>query len=146
MNQVFLDSSYFKALIDDVDDFHKEAKDIFSLLNEQKTQLVTTNYIIDETLTLLRVKRNLQSAIKLRDMINAGSPTITIYRVISEDDADAWQWFVSDWSRLSFTDCVSFAVMKRLEITHVATFDQHFKRAGFIIVKPAPNTLQKKTE
>jgi len=80
MNQVFLNSSYFKALIDDFDDFHKEAKDIFSLLNEQKTQLVTTNYIIDETLTLLRVKRNLQSAIKLRDMINAGSPTITICR------------------------------------------------------------------
>ena len=138
MNHVFLDSSYFKALIDKDDDFHKEAIDIFTLLNEQKTQLITTNYIIDETLTLLRVKKNLQSVIKLRDMINAGSPIITIYRVISEDDADAWHWFVKNWSWLSFTDCVSFAVMKRLDLTHVATFDQHFKRAGFTIVGPGP--------
>lgn len=136
MNHVFLDSSYLKALIDDADDFHKEGIQVFMLLNEQKTQLITTNYIIDETLTLLRVKKNLQAAIKLRDMISAGNPTITIYRVISEDDANAWHWFVNDWSRLSFTDCVSFAVLKRLEITKVATFDHHFTQAGFTIVKP----------
>lgn len=146
MNHVFLDSSYFKALIDEVDDFHNEATNIFSLLNEQEAQLVTTNYIIDETLTLLRVKKNLQSAMHLRDMIKAGSPTITIYRVTSEDDSDAWNWFVNDWSRLSFTDCVSFAVMKRTGITKVATFDQHFQRAGFTIVKSMPATLRKNME
>ncbi len=134
MNHVFIDSSYFKALIDEADDFHKEATHIFSLLNVQKAQLVTTNYIIDETLTLLRVKKNLQAAMHLRDMINAGSPTITIYRVTSEDDSDAWNWFVKDWSRLSFTDCTSFAIMKRLGLTHVATFDKHFTQAGFAIV------------
>lgn len=146
MNQVFLDSSYFKGLIDETDDFHNKATHIFSLLNEQKSQLITTNYIIDESLTLLRVKRNLDAAIHLRDLIQAGNPTITIYRVTSEDDADAWNWFMKDWSRLSFTDCVSFAVMKRLELTHAATFDQHFQRAGFTIVKPEPATLQKNTE
>lgn len=136
MNHVFLDSSYFKALIDEVDDFHKESSKIFSLLNEQKSQLVTTNYIVDETLTLLRVKKNLHAAMHLRDLIKAGSPTISIYRVTSEDDADAWIWFVKDWSRLSFTDCTSFAVMKRMGITKVATFDHHFTQAGFTIVKP----------
>ena len=136
MNQVFVDSSYFKALIDKDDDFHNTAIDIFSLLKKQKTHLITTNYIVDETLTLLRAKTNLQAATKLRDMINIGSPTITIYRVASGDDADAWYWFMKNWSKLSFTDCVSFSVMKRLDLTHVVTFDQHFRRAGFTIVKP----------
>lgn len=137
MNHVFLDTSYFKALIDEADDFHQEGIQVFTLLNGQKAQLITTNYIIDETLTLLRVKKNLQAAMKLRDLISVGSPTISIYRVISEDDAAAWDWFVKDWSHLSFTDCVSFAVMKRLEISHVATFDLHFKRAGFTILRPS---------
>lgn len=134
MNQVFLDSSYFKALIDEFDDFHKIAFLIFSELNEHKSELITTNYIVDETLTLLRVKKNLDAAILLRDLIRAGSPIITIYRITPEDDADAWSWFTNSWSRLSFTDCTSFAVMKRLGLTHVATFDKHFSLAGFTIV------------
>ena len=50
-----------------------------------------------------------------------------------DDDAGAWEWFEMDWSKLSFTDCVSFAVMKRLGLTDVATFDEHFTRAKFIV-------------
>ena len=36
---------------------------------------------------------------------------------------------------LSFTDCVSFAVMKRLGIGRAAAFDRHFSRAGFKMAK-----------
>ena len=134
MTPVFVDSSYFKALLDENDDFHKKALDIFADLTQQKEQLITTNYILNETLTLLRAKVNLEAAFKLRDFLNAGSPILTIYRVTSEDDVNAWSWFSKDWSKLSFTDCVSFAVMKRLEIARVATFDKHFTQAGFTIV------------
>jgi predicted nucleic acid-binding protein len=34
-------------------------------------------------------------------------------------------------SRLSFTDCVSFTVMRGLDIPIVFAFDRHFERAGF---------------
>jgi predicted nucleic acid-binding protein len=34
-------------------------------------------------------------------------------------------------SRLSFTDCVSFAVMRGLDIPIAFAFDRHFERAGF---------------
>ena len=38
-----------------------------------------------------------------------------------------------DVHRTSFTDCVSFAIMKRHRITEAFTFDHHFKVAGFFI-------------
>jgi hypothetical protein len=34
-------------------------------------------------------------------------------------------------SRLSFTDCVNFAVMHGLDIPIAFAFDRHFERAGF---------------
>ena len=60
---------------------------------------------------------------------------IKITRVSVDDEARAWEWFVKDWNDLSFTDCVSFAVMKRLGLEKVLSFDNHFSRAGFEIVK-----------
>lgn len=42
----------------------------------------------------------------------------------------------------SFTDCVSFALMKDLGIKEVLSFDHNFKEMGFrIIVKPGENNL-----
>ncbi len=136
MNYVFLDSSYFKALIDEKDEFHSQADDILNLFSNNGYQLITTNYIVDETATLLRVRCGLDVALKFRRFLAIGTPTIKLIRVIVADDAASWSWFTNDWSRLSFTDCVSFAIMKRLGLTHVATFDQHFQKAGFTIVKP----------
>lgn len=134
MSTVFLDTSYFKAFLDERDDFHEKAVSVFEKLRQRESQLLTTNFIVDETLTLLRVRRNLEMAVKFRDFLLAGSPTLVIYRVSSEDEANAWDWFQKDWSKLSFTDCTSFAVMKRLGLTSVATFDNHFSKAGFMIV------------
>ena len=40
-----------------------------------------------------------------------------------------------DDARLSFTDCVSFAVMRALEIPVAFAFDRDFERAGFRLVR-----------
>ncbi len=133
--QIFIDTSFFKALIDEKDDFHGQALQILSLLEQNKTKLVTTNYILDETITLLRIRRGLP---RVKDFCCALAQLkpLKIVRVFIRDETSAWDWFWNDWSDLSFTDCVSFAVMKRWELTHVATFDKHFTQAGFTIVTP----------
>lgn len=136
MNHVFLDSSYFKALIDEKDEFHSQAEDALNLFTKNESQLITTNYIVDETATLLRVRCGLDLALKFRRFLATGIPTIKLTRIVVADDAAAWDWFINDWNKLSFTDCTSFAVMKRLGLIHVATFDKHFSQAGFTIVKP----------
>lgn len=128
---VFLDSSFLKGLIDFKDDFYQQAGKIWLRLRDERGNLITSNFIVDETLTLLRAKCNLETAVKFRDLLAENSYIIKIVRVTVADEAGAWQWFVNDWSRLSFTDCVSFALMKRLGVNRAAAFDEHFKRAGF---------------
>lgn len=143
MKKVFVDTSFFKALIDEKDEFWTEASAILTLLERSESELITSNYIVDETATLLRVRRGLEKSLKFRRLLIGGMPTIKLVRVTIADDAIAWDWFKNDWSNLSFTDCVSFAVMKRLELNHVATFDEHFKRAGFTMVGAKSRTSKK---
>lgn len=133
MKQIFADSSFFFALLIDTDTFHKEAVALYQQFKQKQHELVVTNFILDETYTLLRAKKSLPYALQLRKIIESSDVLLSLIRVTKEDEDSAWEWFEKDWSKLSYTHCVSFAVMQRLEITHVVTFDEHFSRAGFTI-------------
>lgn len=135
MTDIFVDTSFFKAQIDEKDDFHAQAVSILKKLKEENAPLITTNYILDETYTLIRVKCTVEL---VRDFVNGLKTMETGFRieqVLTGDESEAWDWFWKKWKRLSFTDCVSFAVMKRLGIERAATFDVHFKQAGFEMVQ-----------
>lgn len=136
MNKIFVDSSFFFALLIDNDKFHKEAQTLFQLFKKNQNELIVSNFVLDETYTLLRAKRGLPQALKLRDTIESSDLFFSITRVTKKDEDSVWNWFEKDWSKLSYTDCTSFAVMSRLGLTDVATFDDHFTRAGFTVVKP----------
>ncbi len=131
---VFVDTSWYKALIDANDDFHDRALSQSKTMRLEESTLITTNFIIDETLTLLRVRRDLEVALKFRDLLVDTSAITKIIRVLPQDESKAWDWFPKNWSKLSFTDCTSFAVMQRLDLKDVATFDDHFSRAGFNVL------------
>lgn len=131
LSKVFVDTSWFKAFADPEDDFHHRAKIQFEKMRQSKTKLITTNYVLDESFTLIRVRIHLQSAMDFRKLLIDMREMLKIVRVFSQDDAKAWEWFPKNWSKLSFTDCTSFAVMQRLDLKDVATFDDHFSRAGF---------------
>lgn len=134
---VFVDSSWFKALLDVRDDFHTDALQQFGKFREKNIFLVTSNFIVDETLTLIRVKSGLETALKFRDKLLEMSDVLKVVRILPQDEKMAWRWFPENWSKLSFTDCTSFAVMKRLELKEAAAFDRHFTQAGFkVFLKP----------
>lgn len=134
-NFVFADTSFFKAYIDPGDDFHLQALEIFESLKSEQGMLITSNYVLDETFTLLRVKCGLEIALEFKAILEEFEVGLKIIRVTIADEVLAWKWFVNDWGKLSFTDCVSFALMNRLEIARAAAFDNHFARAGFEIEK-----------
>lgn len=134
-SSIFVDTSMFYALTNENDDFHSRAVIIWGKLKAAQDIIVTSNYVLDETFTLLRKRRGRLVVDEFRKSL-AGEYPIKIMRVIVADEAKAWDYFLLDWSDLSFTDCVSFAMMKRLEIIHVAAFDEHFKRAGFTLLSP----------
>jgi len=132
--QVFIDTSFFKAIIDARDEFHTKASQIWKRFEKENIIPVTSNYILDETFTLIRVKCGVETAVKMRNLL-VKSGVLKLVRVTVSDEASAWKWFERDWSGLSFTDCISFGVMERLNIINVATFDSHFSRAGFHVEK-----------
>lgn len=135
LNNIFVDTSWYKALLDPRDDFNSDAKDQMEKLLSKKYFFVTTNFIVDETLTLLRLRAGLPLALKFADTLVDMSKIMKLTRVSEIDEKEAWKWFPENWSKLSFTDCTSFAVMNRLRMKDVATFDNHFARAGFIVFK-----------
>lgn len=132
-NDVFVDTSFFKAFIDKNDEFNNQALQILIKLKSSNSLLVTSNYILDETFTVIRSKCTLDLAKDFKKALEEFEGNLYIVRVLVKDERDAWEYFLKDWRNLSFTDCVSFAMMKRLGIIRAATFDNHFQRAGFQI-------------
>ena len=98
--------------------------------------LLTTDYIVDETLTLLRARGERTRALLLGEgFFNA--PLAEIYTLDETDIALAWEVFSrfddKDWS---FTDCTSKVVIERLSIQQAFAFDHHFSQFGTVHVVP----------
>lgn len=98
---------------------------------------VTTNYVLYETLTLVRYKMSHALTMKLWDSIQALEKTslLTIIRINEKQEQTAQNIFrhYND-QKFSMVDCTSFAVMQDLKLQTVFTGDKHFSIMGFICV------------
>jgi hypothetical protein len=132
---VFIDTSYFYSLVDTTDTHNKQAQELWTTLRNSTYKSVTTNYILDESYTLIRARSGIHTAQNFARKVQSGQTHghIQIERIKQIDEEEAWKWFTYDWKKLSYTDCTSFAIMKRLAIPGVLTFDSHFTMAGFEI-------------
>ena len=134
IDYIFLDTSFIKGVFDPKDDFHIKASKFWGQFQKDGEWFLITNFILDEMFTLVR-KRCGKDLVSLIRQELGKTKKLQFVRVGLNDEKSAWQWFFNDWSDLSYTDCTSFAVMKRLGLSRVATFDEHFSRAGFKVVK-----------
>lgn len=131
MTPLFLDTGFILALEDADDQHHKKARTCWAAYCARPQPLVTTSYIFDETVTLIAKRMDHGRACDVARRLRT-SPSVTFVHVNESDFDAAWQWFERfDDKGFSFTDCVSFAVMKRLKIKAALTFDKHFAQAGF---------------
>lgn len=105
-------------------------------LNQNKSQLVTTDYVIDKTLTLLKARGQYGRVMALGEQFFRGA-LAEIYYLTESDILLAWQVFKQfsdkEWS---FTDCTSKVVMEKLQVAQVFAFDHHFHQFGSIEVVP----------
>jgi uncharacterized protein len=130
---IFVDTSAWFASIVPSDTNYPSAS---SWVNQNTQPLLTTDYIVDETLTLLRSRGETERAIRLGEAFFSSILT-TIYYLNEEDIQQSWQVFrqFSD-KEWSFTDCTSRVVMNKLDLTQAFTFDHHFVQFGFVTVVP----------
>ncbi|GAB4417178.1 MAG: hypothetical protein Fur0044_12770 [Anaerolineae bacterium] len=105
-------------------------------LNQNRAPLLTTDYVIDETLTLLKARGQYGRAMVLGEQFFRGALG-KIYYLTEPDILLAWQVFKQfsdkEWS---FTDCTSKVVMEKLQITQAFAFDHHFRQFGSVEVVP----------
>jgi uncharacterized protein len=126
---IFLDTSAFLALLNADDQYHAAAAQLWSQLVPGDQQLVTTNYVLVETLAL--VQRRLGMAV-VRRFTNDVVPLIDIEwldEVLHE--AGLTTFVVANRRSLSLVDCTSFEVMRHRGITTAFTFDEDFALQGF---------------
>ena len=128
---MFVDTSGWIALFDKSDQYFPTAiKHWREMLNEPLT-LLTTDYVLDETLTHLLYRCGRKVALQFGDWAFATSH-LEIQFIDNEVWQAAWEMFQAyEDKQWAFTDCTSFIVMQRQQVWQAFSFDQHFEQAGF---------------
>lgn len=130
---IFVDTGVWYAANVAEDPSHEAARD---LLRQGRGRLLTTDYVIDELVTLLTVRGHRSIALALGGELWKGN-VCRLEWTTPSDAAEAWEVFVRfEDKQWSFTDCVSYAVMKRLGVSEAFSLDEHFEQFGFVVVKP----------
>ena len=130
---VFVDTGAWFAYFVRRDPDHQAAR---AWMRQNRQPLVTTDYILDELLTLLKLRENYRVAAAAGEAIWQ-QRVARIEYVTVEDITRTWEVFRQyddkDWS---FTDCTSKVIIERLGITHAFAFDGHFEQFGTVIRMP----------
>ena len=133
---IFIDTSAWIALEDKKDINHGKAIKFKQELVSLKKRLFTTNYILDETFTLMLLNLGFTPTVRFKHKIYnlIESNILIVFHIDKAIEENAWQIFElynrdKFWS---FTDCTSKAIMDDYSITESFTFDKHFDQMSFI--------------
>ena len=130
-SKVFVDTSFFIALLNSNDADHARALQVQKRLAETGSQKVTSEYVLMELGDGLSRLRFRHLAVKLIALIQA-DPSIEIIPASTDWFDLALSLFENrtdkEWG---LTDCSSFAIMQHTEIDVALTADHHFQQAGY---------------
>ena len=130
---VFVDTSAWFANFVPDDPNHKRIDDWLTANTEP---LLTTDYCVDETLTLLLARKRLARAL-FAGRFFFHKDVVQIHFVTPDQIHRAWIQFqqraAAGWS---FTDCTSKIVIDDLGIRGAAAVDEHFQQFGGVTVLP----------
>ena len=124
------------ALEDSDDENHKSALEFREQLRKSLTPFRTlymSNYIIDETLTLLKERCGVSVAVSFREDLEKSS-VVRVLWLEPQVEKEAWRVFKTHGDKgYSFTDCTSFALMDLHAVKNAFTYDGHFRQYGLIM-------------
>ena len=136
---IFIDTWAWLVLSNDKDPHFAMVSRMRRAAARQIGAWVTTDYVLDETITGLFARRHFDPASRFMNSIfeAAHFGTLTIEHITRDRFAEAYQLRLRyhDKPRISFTDLTSFVVMRELGIRHALTADAHFEHAGLAFVR-----------
>jgi len=128
---LFVDTAGWMMLADASDPQHAAAAAYRDRWLERGGLLVSTDFVMDETLTLLRMRLGVDAAEAWWDQVEPSRRLV--WEWIDPPRADKARRWMFKWrdKKFSFTDCTSFVVMKERRMRVALTSDKHFRDAGF---------------
>lgn len=131
---IFTDTGAWYAYFDEDDAHHDAAVQFIKALT---VPLATSTYVFDELVTLTKAHLGQQEAVRCGDLLRR-EQIAKLLRIEEADEQRAWEIFVGYNDKgFSFTDCTSFAIMERLNITTAFAFDKHFRQYGQFVIVPS---------
>ena len=131
----FVDTSGFYAVHDSFDPHHDAASGVWRSLIQSGSPLLTTSFVVSETVALLQNRLGLSVA---RRFVDDALPIVEVIWIDEPLFRSAVQsWTTAARRTLSLVDCTSFAVMRARGLRAAFAFDSHFLEQGF----PAPPTV-----
>ena len=127
----FVDTSALFSLLVRDDLMHIRAKENFEYFAGHRVQLLTSSYVLVETVALLQRRIGLEA---VRDFNSKILPLLEVIWVDAQWQNRAMQRLLTQNKKdLSLVECVSFEIMETREIIEAFAFDRHFEENGFTI-------------
>jgi len=130
---IFLDTGPLLARHVAGDQYHRQAVAGWERLVQSELRLLSSNLVLNEAVTLMAYRAGYPFAVgRARNLIQ--SPRLVLLRPGEEEELEALVLMekYAD-QKVSFTDCISFVLMRKRRVRRVFTFDRHFELAGFEI-------------
>lgn len=126
---VFVDTSAILALLEADDKMHESAARAWIDLVNSKDELVISNYVMVETISLLHSRYGVAAVTRfVRDAV----PALKVVWVDEGIHNAAVAAVLAAGRRgPSLVDCVSFEITRRMGITRVLAYDRHFAEMGY---------------
>jgi predicted nucleic acid-binding protein len=137
MRGLFIDTSGWVASVNRGDLFHAATTRAFDGWLKQGGLLVTTDYVLDETLTHMRMRFGLEVAQAWWEKAEQSTRLRWEWVGMARAEKAREMFFHHCDKDYSLTDCTSFVVMKELKLKQALTTDKHFAQAGFQVLPEA---------
>jgi len=129
---VFVDTSAFLAVLNKNDQNHPPAKEAWQDLLSKETQLVTSNYVLVETIAILQHRFGLSAVRLFEGTIQPILSTLWVDQELHQRGMSTM--LTANRRQLSLVDCINFEIIRQNHIEWVFALDPHFVEQGFSVI------------
>ncbi len=134
---ILVDADGFVAIVKEDDANHEKARQYYSRIDTLPVNLITTNYVIAEAITVISQRVSHEVAVDFIATVTAEPSPITILDIDNTFvRKKAIPLFKSQKSKnVSFVDCINMAVLREHDCLCIFSFDAAYKTNGFMLIE-----------
>ncbi len=130
--KLYIDTSAFYALIDRSDKYHAMAKVLWPSLLTNNIEMLTSNYIVAETIELMQSRLGFKAANMWRQAVLGVVDVKWVNESIHCQGLNLWMSLGR--KGCGFIDCISFIVMNHHQVEQVFGFKESYDEQGYDVI------------